>query len=129
MRVALLLPARAVRGELHDVLREVAFDARGSVAGEVLQIGLQRRRAANGFVDVVEGEGERRVRLQNGEHRLDLLEDAAPGLRRERAAPRRAAQLRGDAVRQHAQLVLHAQRLREGQQLGEALENQRGTCE
>lgn len=126
VRVALLLRSHVVGGELRDVLRQIALDARGRVAGgEVLEVGLQRVGAADGFVDVVELEGERGMRLHERQHRLDQLEHAAPVLRRERTASRRAAQLRDDAVREHAQLVFHAQLDGEGKQLAEVLQHQR----
>lgn len=127
MHVALLLRAHVVGGQLRDVLRQIALDPRGRVArGEVLEVGLQRVGAADRFVDVVKLESERGVRLHEGQHRLDQLEHAIPVRGGERAAARRAAQLRDDAVRENAQLVLHAQLGSEGKQLAEALQNQRG---
>lgn len=127
VRVALLLRSHVVGGQLRDVLRQIALDSGGRVArGEVLEVGFQRVGAADRFVDVVELESERGVRLRERQHRFDQLEHAAPVRGRERAAARRAAQLRDDAVRENAQLVLHAQLGSEGKQLAEALQNQRG---
>lgn len=127
MPVALLLRSHVVGGQLRDVLRQIALDSGWSVArGEVFEVGFQRAGAADRFVDVVELERERGVRFHERQHRLDQFEHVVPVRQRERAATRRAAQLRDDAVRENAQLVLHAQLGSEGKQLVEALQNQRG---